>query len=242
MPLLLSGAAQAQFLTRLDPGTVQAFDQYTKNIEEHPFPAIDKERILRGELFVEPATAHNPVAITNGLIHDWIGAVYIPKTNVARVIGVLQDFDRHAQIYPGVIRSRLIARHGNEIEGYWRLERRDPLLTVVLDVKQRAYYREIARGEWTCRAYADDISEMENPGTAREKELPPGEGHGFLWKLNSYWRLETVEGGVLAECRTVELSRDVPKVLAWLINPFVKQLPRDSLAATLEHTREAAQK
>ena len=235
-------AAPAQFLTKLQAPTIQAFDQYTKNVEEHPFLDMDRERILGGELVVKPANSPNPVAITEGLIHDWIGAIYIPETSVARVIGVLQNFDRHAQIYPGVVSSRLIARHGNEIEGYWRLERRQAVLTVVLDVKQRAYYQEVAAGKWMCRAYAHEISEIENPGTAREKELPPGEGHGFLWRLNAYWSLETVAGGVLAECRTVSLSRDVPQVLAWAINPFVQKVPRESLVSTLEHTREAARK
>ena len=239
---LLAAAAQAQFLTKLDASTIEEFERYTKSVEGQPFPAIDKHRLLQGELVVEAANPQNPVAISGGLIHDWVGAVYISNTSMRTVLDVLQNFDRHAQIYPSVKQSRTLARKGDEVDGYWRLERPDPLLTVVLDVKQRAYYREIAPGKWTCRAYADDIREVEHAGTARERVLPAGEGHGFLWRFNAYWSMETLGKGVVAECRTVSLSRDVPKALAWAINPFVQKLPRESLVSTLEHTREAAAK
>lgn len=243
-------------MTKLDARTVEEFERYAKDVEQQltarwqgqrAFLSIEdqpaeRERVMHGALAVEPAIAHNPVVVYDGLIHDWEGAVYIPNATMRRVLDVLQDFDQHAKMYPSVTKSRLVGRHGNEIEGYWRLERRDALLTVVLDVRQRAYYQEIAPGRWTCRAYADDISEVEHAGTARERALPPGEGHGFLWRLNAYWSLEALGGGVLAECRTLSLSREVPKVLAWVINPFVQKLPRESLVSTLEHTREAAQK
>jgi hypothetical protein len=229
-------------MTKLDASTTEQFDRYAKRVEERPFPAIDERRVLRGEVVVEPGTTPNPMQVSNGLIHDWVGAVFIPNVSMQRVLDVLQGFDQHARVYPGVVRSRLLRRDGNDVAGYWRLEWRDPLLTVVLDVKQRAYYQEIAPGKWTCRAYAHDISEVQNAGTEREKELPPGEGHGFLWRFNAYWSLEAVDGGVLAECRTVSLSRDVPQVLAWAINPFVQKLPRESLVSTLEHTRDAAGK
>lgn len=243
-------------MTKLDAGAAREFDRYTKSVEEElavhwhgrgPFLSIDdkageRERILHGDLLVEPAIAHNPIAIPGGLIHDWVGTVYMPNTSMRRILDVLQNFDRHAQIYPRVIRSQLLGRHGDEVDGYWRLERPDPLLPVVLDVKQKAYYREVAPGKWTCRGYADDISEVERPGTARERALPPGEGHGFLWRMHAYWSLEAAGSGVLAECRTVSLSRDVPKVWAWAINPFVENLPRESLLSTLEHSRDAAEK
>lgn len=255
LAVLIAGAqeGQAQFMVKLDPRTVQEFDQYAKGVEQElskrwqgqrPFLSIEekaeeRERVLAGGLFVEAAVPENPVEISNGLIHDWVGAVFIPNVTAMRVMRVLQDYDRHQHIYPSITQSRLLLRHANHVSGYWRLERRDPLLTVALDLEQNAYYAQVAPGRWTCRAYAENILEVENAGTAQEEKLPPGEGHGFLWKFYAYWSLETVAGGVLAECRTVSLSRDIPGALAWVIKPFVQKLPRESLVSTLEHTRGA---
>ena len=35
------------------------------------------------------------------------------------------------------------------------------------------------------------------------------------------------------------MTRDVPSALAWIIEPIILKLPRDSLKATLEATRRA---
>ena len=57
-----------------------------------------------------------------------------------------------------------------------------------------------------------------------------------------YWSLETANGGVLAECRTLSLSRDIPNAVAWIMKPFVQSLPRESLTSILQQTRIAATK
>lgn len=245
-----------QFTTTLQPRTVEEFQKYAAGAEaqlalrwegERPFLAIDdsaseREQVLHGDLLIRPGTPQNPVSIANGLVHDWVGAVFIPNTTVRKVMDILQDFDRHSQIYPEVTNSHLVQREGNDLIGHWRLERKDPLVPVVLDVEQEAHYKEVAPGKWICRAYAKNISEVQNPGTAREKKFPPNEGTGFLWQLYAYWSLEPVNDGVLAECRTLSLSRNIPAALAWAIKPFVQSLPRESLASTLRNTRAAAAK
>ena len=83
---------------------------------------------------------------------------------------------------------------------------------------------------------------MENAGKTDERKLPPGTGHGFLWKLDSYWRFEERDGGVYLECQAVSLTRDVPAGLGWLIDPIVRNLPRESLVNTLRATRTALAK
>jgi hypothetical protein len=119
------------------------------------------------------------------------------------------------------------------------LQHKPQLIPVAFDVEQAAHYREIAPGKWICRAYAKKISEVDNPGASREKVLPPGEGQGFLWRLYAYWSLEATNGGVLAECRTLSLSRNIPAGLNWAIKPFIQSLPRESLTSTLKNTRVA---
>ncbi len=256
--VLLSSVAPAyaQFVpkTKLQPQTIEEFDRYARKVEqqlaarwhgERAFLAIDgseRAKILAGDLVIVPGTPDNPVAISNGLIHDWVGTVFIPNISMSKVLGILQDFDGHSHIYPNIISSHLIRRNGNDLVGYWRLERKDPVLPVILDVEQQAHYDEVGPGKWICKAYAKNIVEVENSGTGREKKLPLGEGRGFLWRLYAYWTLEATNGGVIGECRTLSLSRNIPATIAWAIKPFVQSLPRESLEETLRNTRDAALK
>jgi hypothetical protein len=246
--------AQFAFSTKLKARTVREFDRYAQTVEQQlstrwqgqrAFLAIsdvssDLESVMRGDLLIRPASADNPVHISDGLIHDWLGAVFIPNTTMQKVLSVLQDFKRHEQIYPEVIKSRLLRREGNDLIGYWRLQRKQQLIPVAFDVEQEAHYRQIGPGKWICRSCSRKISEVDNPGGSDEKILPPGEGQGFLWRLNAYWSLETANQGVLAECRTLSLSRSIPAALSWAIKPFIQSLPRESLSSTLSNTRSAA--
>ena len=80
---------------------------------------------------------------------------------------------------------------------------------------------------------------MDDPGTPKEKVYPPDTGYGFLWRLYSYWRFMEEAGGVIVECRAISLTRDVPLGLGFIIEPIIKNLPRESLVHTLEATRRA---
>ena len=253
MLLLGASRAYAQFNTTVKPRTVEEFEQYARKVEQdysarwegqRAFLLADenpseREKVLAGDLLIRPGVQPNPAEISDGLIHDWIGTVFFHNATVTDVLAVLQDFNRHRQIYPEIINSRLVRRNGNDLTGYWRVERRDSLITVVLDVEQEAHWREVSSGKWACRAYAKNISEIEDAGTPREKKLPVGEGRGFLWQLYAYWGLEATGGGVLGECRTLSLSRSVPPAVAWAATPFLQRVPRDSLANTLRLTRAA---
>ena len=246
----------AQFMTSLQPQTVQEFDTYIKRVEteleqrwsgKRPFLSVDdspseRAKVLAGDLWIQPGDPQNPIAIYQGLIHDWVGAIFIPRVSIEKVLDILQNYDRHQQIYTEVKRSKLLKRNGNDMTGYWRLERKQSIITIVLDVTQDTHWKELAPGKWVCRAYATNISEVEHPGSSREKILPPGEGRGFLWRLDAYWSLEATNGGVLAESRTLSLTRNVPDVLAWAIQPFLQTIPKESLAGTLRHTRDAAER
>jgi hypothetical protein len=243
----LPGAAQ--FKTKLKPQTALEFQAYAESVEARlsarwngkaSFLQVTDDpaalqRVMNGELWVQPELQPNPRAISDGLIHDWYGAVFIPNATLARVLSVLEDFEHHAQIYPQVTRSRLIKRTGNDFVGYWRLEEKGQILPAVFDVTQNSHYEEVAPGRWIGLSHADDIQAVENART-----LPPGEGNGFMWKLYSYWTLQQVGNGVVAECRTISLSRGIPGTFAWMIRPFMNTIPRDSMDSTLRCTRKAS--
>jgi hypothetical protein len=250
---VLANASLAQIPVTLKPKTVAEFEAYSRKVESQELtpqwhstdflrldsdPAL-RDRVLHGELSIREGTAFNPIDIADGLIHDWIGDVFLPNATIEKVLTVLEDFDKHTAIYPEITRSRLLRQNGNTVSGYWRLEKKDQVIPVVLDVIDEARYEEISPGKWVSHSYAKDIVEVENAGKPNEKKLRSGRGNGFLWRLYAYWTLESVNGGVLAECRTLSLSRGIPTGLGWMIKPFIKSFPRESLTATLNETRTA---
>jgi len=49
--------------------------------------------------------------------------------------------------------------------------------------------------------------------------------------------MEERDGGVYVQNEAVSLTRDIPGVLAWMIEPFLTSIPKESLEMTLEATR-----
>ena len=181
----------------------------------------------------------SPVQIPNGLIHDWIGAAFVAGTTVEKTLALVQDYDNHKNIYkPEVMDSRLITHNGNDFTIYLRLLKKK-IITVVLDTDHDVHYQRVKDDQWFCRSYTTRIAEVDDAGTAKEKVYPPDTGYGFMWRLYSYWKFMGDAGGVIVECRAISLSRDIPLGLGWIIEPIVKNLPKESLIKTLKDTRQA---
>lgn len=245
--------AQTVESVQLKPLTLQAFDAYIRDAEGEieqtlrgsgPFlwSDVSSERarqVCEGDIVAQFWSAQGPVEVPGGLIHDWIGAAFITGTTVKKTLWLLQDYNNHKHIYkPEVIDSRLISHHGNDFEIYLRLLKKK-IITVVLDTYHEVHYSSLNATRGFCRSHTTQIAEVQGPGSPQEKTLPPDTGHGFLWRLNSYWRWQEKEGGVYVECRAISLTRDVPTMLKWVIQPIIRSLPRESLINTLHATRQA---
>ena len=177
--------------------------------------------------------------LPSGLIHDWAGAVFISGAKLGDAVAVLQDVDNYKSIYsPEVVGSRLIRREGDRIRFHMRVLKKK-VLTVVLDTEYDVEYRRLANGVVEVVSRSGAFSEVESYGKPDERVKPLDTGFGFLWRLNSYWLIEERDGGVYLECRAISLTRDIPHGLAWIVKPMVTSLPRESIEATLEHTRKA---
>jgi hypothetical protein len=239
-------------IVELRQETLQAFDTYIQCAESRldqqakggVFLWVDgsppnRQLLQNGQLAAEPWTGSGDVEVPGGLIHDWVGAVFIPGATVARTLALVQDYDNHKRVYqPEVIDSRLVRRNGDDFKVYLRLLKKQ-ILTVVLSTDHDVRYTRLDDARWYSRSRTTHIAEVSNPGTHGEHELPPGRDHGFLWRLNSYWRFVERDGGVYVECEAISLTRDVPLGLGWLINPIIRSLPRESLTGMLRNTRQA---
>ncbi len=176
-----------------------------------------------------------------GLIHDWVGAVFIPGANLRQVLDLAEDYDHHQDIYkPEVVRSRLIQHEGNDYKIYYRL-RKKKVITVTLNTNHDVLYFPVDATHCHSRSVSTRIAEVVDADQPNEHEMPVGQDGGFLWRMNSYWRFEEKDAGVYVEVESVSLTRDIPTGFGWLIKPFVTSIPRESLLMTLGSTRSAVE-
>jgi hypothetical protein len=240
---------------QLKPETVAAFDAYVLAAEEAMDESMQTpltflwsggdaermQRIRKGAVGAEywGANVKGPKAAPHGLIHDLVGAVFVPGRSIQQAVALVQDYENHKHVYkPEVIDSKVISRAGNDFQIYLRLLKKK-LITVVLDTWHDAHYSWLDPHRALCRSHSTRILEVEHAGTRKETKRQPGTGYGFLWRLYSYWRFAQKDGGVFIECRALSLTRDIPPALAWIIKPIVRKLPKESLVRTLEATRNA---
>jgi len=258
-PLLASAADPAA--VALKPDTVAGFDRYValteaRNGEElrHGTNLLwidglkDNERaeasaaLKRGEVKMKKLeTRENGERIRcpDGMIHHWAGVAFIPGVRLQDILRVLQDYDHHAQYYaPDVERSKIESRDGDHFRVFLRF-RRHKVITVVLNTEHDVHYFRDSETREHSRSSAVHIAEVENPGKPNEREKPPGEDGGFLWRMETWWRLEERDGGVYVQSEVVSLTRDIPAGLGWLIGPVVTSIPKETLTFTLEATRKA---
>ncbi len=195
-------------------------------------------RLRRGEVIVD-RRGTTATEIPGGLIHDWLGLTFIPNGTIGQVFAVLQDYDHLARYFqPQMVSSRLISRNGDDFHISMRL-REGSVVTVVLDTEYDVHYGRLDAVHQYSLARSTRVAEIAKAGERDEHPLAGGDDHGFLRRLNTYWRFVQAVDGVFVQCEAISLTRDVPTGLAWLIGSFIENIPRESLQFTLSATRNA---
>src|SRR6266478_246715 len=241
--------------------TTEAFNQYVRVTEDRMAeelrdartflwvdgfqePQRDKlyTQLRHGEIVIERLETlekEKRLRVPNGLIHHWVPVSFVPGVTLKQVLALLQDYDHHEAIYkPDVLRSRLLNADGNCFKIYLRLHQK-AILTAVFNAEFDVSYFPLDENRTHSRSYSTRIAELENPDRSNEREKPIGKDRGFLWRLNSYWRFQEKDGGVYLQLESLALSRSVPALLAWVVNPLLKSIPREYLSRLLISTRAA---
>jgi hypothetical protein len=253
--VLASLVAATGTAAELQPRTVAAFDRYARLTEarmssDRAFLWVDGlsesarraslDALRRGELVIDRLTtreAGQRIDVPDGLIHHWVGLVFVPGATVDQALALLQDYDRHAEIYrPAVTRSKLRARDGDVFRVYLRFSMKQ-VITVVINTENEARFTRLGPDRAQSRIYSTRIAEVEEPDTPRERESPVGRDGGYLWRLYTYWRFLQRDGGTYVQCESISLTRGIPAGFGWLVGPFVTSIPRESLEFTLQTTR-----
>ncbi len=255
-PALLSGGPAA---AELKPATLRAFEQYVgltearmkREIErQSPFLWVDRlpanqraatfARHGRGEIVSERLQTRRgsqSIEVDDGMIHHWIGTVLLPGVPLARAQAFLQDYDRYAQRFsPTIQRSRILRAENGRFVVQMRTWAKK-VLTVVHDTDYLIDYQRLGPTRLYTKSVAMNIHHIESAGEPDERRIPGDQSSGFLWRLNTYCSFEERAEGTYEQCESISLTRSIPFGLGFLINPFVNDIPRETLEFTLGRVR-----
>jgi hypothetical protein len=250
--LLILAASLTAKGGELSPDTLKAWDTYVQKQNARvagyskatPFLWSDQSRDRLRDLHkgktVVASFGVTPHRVPHGLIHHWIGAVFLPRARLDDVISIVRDYGRYEDIYsPNVVASRVVRKAATGDTFSLRLLNKAVVATFALDAEFRSTFGRIDENKWYSISYTTRVREVENYGLADEHEAPANTGRGLIWRLYSISRFEQRDRGVYVELEVVALSRDVPGAIRWLVNPIVRRTSRSSISVSLQKTEEA---
>jgi len=257
--VILIVSSSVAFAAELKPKTTAAFDRYVSATEARfsgelkpggAFLYVDKlpedarrnayQQLRQGEILIEKLETNAPGVSSNipdGIVHHWVGLIFIPGATLAKLLPVVKDYDHRAELYkPDVIASRTLSHNGDDYKMFLRLHQKK-FTTVDFNTTYDVHWGQVDATRVYSNSISTRIAEIKDPDKPDGEELPVGSGHGYLWRLNTYWRFEEKDGGVYMQCEALSLTRDIPTGLGWLLKSLVTAIPKQSLTRALGQTR-----
>ena len=197
------------------------------------------QRVREGEILVASVGERNPKPVPSGLIHDWIGAAFIPHARLEDVLSAARDYDHYKDFYqPTVVDSKALGSAETCDKYSMRVMNKEAVETV-FDGQYHACYLQLDAKRWYSIAYTTTLQEVRGYGRADERDLPPGEGNGYLWRLYTITKFEERDDGVYVELEAMALSRDMPVAVRWMVAPIVRKISKNSLQTSLRQMKES---
>jgi hypothetical protein len=238
----------------LKPGTLQGWNSYVRTVTAsmdqrangaHPFLWVDefpdlKKRVLAGEAVVD---SHPHDKIPSGLIHHWVGAMFIPGVSLDQVSAVLSDYDHYKDVYaPMIVKSKLLERSDRNEKVNLLLVGKAAGVTGAVDTDTEVQSVKLDSSRIYSVSTSVRTQEVSDFGKSSEHLLAQDKGPGYVWRTFGVTRLQQRDGGVYLEMETVTLSRGIPWEFRWLIEPVTERLPRSIMTQSLNDTRQAVNK
>ena len=259
LALLLIAAAvpAAATAARLKPETIEAWDAYVASTEARieqeltspqgfliqdfcMQPDETRELLLKGGVVVAPMETidgkGNGIPIPDGRIHHWRGSIFLPGIELDEYLYRALNPSENGPHQPEVIEYRILEKKTYELKLFIKMVRRK-FVMLAYNTEHHVTYRKHGEGRASSRSEATKIAEIVEIGKPHEREKPEGRDRGFMWRLNSYWRFEEADGGLIVEGESMLLSRDIPGILKSVIEPLIHRSAHEMIANTLEEIK-----
>ena len=202
--------------------------------------AEDRRKLLSGKIQVTQVKSvdisGHGIKVPDGLIHHWRGSIFIPGTTLDKVYSRVENPSVEDTRQEDVLDSAVFDRDSESLRLFLKLQR-SVLIKVVFNTEHQVHFQRQDDGKAWSRSVATKIAELENAQTPQEQEKPQGNDRGLLWRLNSYWRYQQVDGGVIVELESMTLSRSIPVVFRVMVRPLINKVARESMERTLDSMR-----
>jgi hypothetical protein len=224
---------------------IQTADSQMRDRLQGPFLWVDEapdrlQRIRAGEILISPVGRQIPKPVPSGLIHDWIGAAFIPDARLEDVVSAVRDYGDYKEFYkPTVVDSKSLGTDGACDQYSMRVVNKETVAETALDIEYETCYFKTDERQWYSITHTTRVQEIRHYGQPNEQELPPNQGVGYIWRLYSVARFEERDGGIYVELEAIALSRDIPVALRWVVIPIVRRVSRNSMLVSLQQMEEA---
>ena len=227
---VLLGCGTTAAAAELQPQTVAAWNRYVEATErriaaelEHEPPgrflvqdfredaAEARRQVLAGRVRIDRLetrdAAGERIRVPKGAIHHWLGSALIPGVTLDDVLHALIHAVEPEALQDDVIESRVLARPGEDrLEVFLKL-RRKQMVTVHYNTEHAVAYVRHRPGAASSRSVATRIAELDDAGTAREREKPIGRDRGVPVAAEL---LLAVPGGRRGRHRRVRVAQPEP--------------------------------
>jgi len=201
--------------------------------------ARERSSVLSGKVVIKPMdttdAAGARIEVPNGMLHHWRGSIFVPGVTLDSVLSRVKNPGSEDTKQEDVLDSRVLETAPGSFRLYLKLQR-SKIVTVRYNTEHLVQYLRYGSDKAASSSTATKIAELEHLGNG-EIEKPLGHDHGYLWRMNSYWRYQQIKGGVIIECESMTLSRSIPSVLEFMLRPLINGVARESMERTLQSMR-----
>jgi hypothetical protein len=252
-------AAPGAAVAEPTPAAVAAFNSYIAVLDarlagQHrsqgaflaPLAAHAEARLRRGEFVVEQLTPAAGAAPSGAMLHHWRGTAFAAGAKAADFERLMRDFDGYPKYFATqVLQAQLLTAQDDRLDDPLQASmrvRQEHVVTVVMDTTYDIAFGRLDAQHGYSISRSTRVSEIAAANTPRRTGAEREPGHGFLWRLNTYWSYEERDGGLYIQIESVSLTRSIPTGLGWVAGLFVESVPRDSLEFTLRAVCNALKK
>jgi hypothetical protein len=220
----------------------RAFLEHVRNAKSAGSAAGANATPRNGDVVARPAREDGIMSVPGGLVHHWVGSTFISGVTLKDALEVSSRYDDYPSVYRPVVASTLLSHHENTYRVLMRIKESAGGFSAVLDVTSRVeYFQPDSRTIYSI-SNSEEIQELRDAGTAKERKLSPGHDSGYLWRAAAFTHMVERDGGVFVEMETIGLSRGFPTLLSWIIEPIARRVGRSSVERSLQEFSTAVRK
>jgi hypothetical protein len=183
----------------LTPETLKAWNEYI-GVENSkiagrppasPFLWIDEsperqQRVRAGEILIAPVEKNVPKSIPHGLIHHWIGAMFLPDARLEDVFSVVRDYGHYKDYYaPNVLDSQPLHECASGKRFSLVILNKALFAKTALNAEFEESYTQVSEKKWYGATSSTRVQQIDNYGEPGEHIWAPDAGSGYIWRLYS---------------------------------------------------------